>query len=492
MANNDNKQASATNSPAHEPAASPQSPQPGGASSHIKPNGWALLPFVVFIVIYLGAGITFQTLGADMAFYQFPAATAMFIAVIVAFAMGKGSFDQKFAVFARGAGNQNVITMLMIFILAGAFSTVMSQMGGLDSTVNLGLSLIPVHFLAAGIFVISAFMSLATGTSMGTVGAVVPIAVGIADKTGLAVPLFLGACMSGSMFGDNLSIISDTTIAATRTQGCDIRDKFRMNLRIALPAAVVCLLLYLLLGSSTGGAATAESYSYDLVKVVPYLLVLGLALGGMNVFLCLVIGIFLAGGIGIWCATLDIASFAQAVWAGFTSMNEVFFLSLLCAGASELIARNGGLVWLVEKLRHMMRGPKSAQLGIAALATLADCATANNTIAIITGGGVARDISREYRIDPRRCASLLDIFSCVAQGCIPYGAQLLSAAALATSYGVITNTVDIIGYVWYCWILAAFALLSIFVPYADSHIRKNPWNWEHDKPQSQVKGQEKA
>lgn len=456
-------------------------------AAKIKPNGWALLPFIVFVAIYLGAGLTFQALGTEMAFYQFPAATAMFIAVIVAFAMTKGDFDDKFAVFARGAGNRNIVTMLMIFIMAGAFSTVMSQMGGLESTVNLGLSLIPAHVLAAGVFVISAFMGLATGTSMGTVGAVVPIAIAIADKTGLSAPLFLGACLSGAMFGDNLSVISDTTIAATQTQNCETRDKFRLNLRIALPAAVVCLVLYLLLGSATGAGLQLEDYSFDPIKVIPYLLVLVLALAGMNVFLCLVIGIFLAGGIGLWCGSISISGFAQAIWTGFTSMNEVFFLSLLCAGASELIAKNGGLVWLVEKLRHIMRGPKSAQLGIAALATLADCATANNTIAIITGGDVARDISHEFKIDPRRCASLLDIFSCVAQGCIPYGAQLLSAAALATSYGVMLNTVDIIGYVWYCWILAVFALISIFVPFADSHIRKDPWNWEHDKPQSKVK-----
>lgn len=450
-----------------------------------KGHGAALLPFLLFIVIYLGAGLIFQAQGVDMAFYQFPSVTAMFIAVLAAFFMGKGTIDEKFAVFAKGAANVNVLTMLIIYILAGAFSTVASEMGGRDATVNLGLSIVPVQFLAAGVFIISAFMGTATGTSMGTISAIVPIAVGVADKGGLSIPLFLGACVGGAMFGDNLSMISDTTIAATRTQGCEMRDKFRVNFFIALPAAVVTIILLLIFGRPETVTPLGD-LSYNIIKVVPYLLVLVLALVGMNVFLVLTIGIFSAGIVGMATASMTIAGFAQAIWNGFTGMNEVFFLSLFCGGLSEMIAHNGGITWLVEKLRGMMKGNKSAQVGIAALVSLADCATANNTVAIIVSGNVAKDMSREYKVDPRRTASLLDVFSCVFQGIIPYGAQLLTAAALTVSYGVTINTVDIIPNLWYCWILAVVGIASIFIPFADGICRKDPWNWEYDVATSGV------
>ena len=456
-----------------------------------KGNGWSLLPFLIFIAIYLGAGLYFQHQGVGMAFYQFPSVTAMFIAVLAAFAMTRGSINQRFAIFARGASNLDVLTMLMIYILAGAFSSVASAMGGRDATVNLGLSIIPVQFLAAGVFIISAFMGTATGTSMGTIGAVVPIAVGVAEKGGLSIPLFLGACVGGAMFGDNLSMISDTTIAATRTQGCEMRDKFRVNFYIALPAAVVTLILLLVFGRpDTIEALPPLEYSF--VKVLPYLLVLVLALVGVNVFLVLTLGIFVAGAVGVFTGAMDIPAFAQSIWNGFTGMNEVFFLSLFCGGMSELIAHNGGIVWLVEKLRKMMRGNKSAQVGIAALVSLSDCAVANNTVAIIVSGNVAKDMSREYKVDPRRTASLLDVFSCVFQGVIPYGAQLLSASALAVASGISINPIQIIPNLWYCWVLAVFGILSIFVPFADNICRKDPWNWEYDCAESGVEAKKEA
>lgn len=448
-------------------------------------NGLALLPFLIFIAIYLGAGLILQAKGEEMAFYAFPSVTAMFIAVLAAFCMGKGSLNEKFAVFARGAANENVLTMLMIYVLAGAFSQVAADMGGRDATVNLGVSIVPGQFLAAGIFLISAFMGTATGTSMGTVTAIIPIAVGVAERGGISVPLVVGACVGGAMFGDNLSMISDTTIAATRTQGCEMRDKFRVNFFIALPAAILTVAVLLVLGRPET-VPDMEQFTYSLIKVVPYLAVLALALLGLNVFLVLVIGIFAAGAIGMASGDLTVVTFAQSIWNGFTSMNEVFFLSLFSGGISEMIAHNGGIVWLIEKLRRMMKGNRSAQLGIAALVGLSDCATANNTVAIIVSGNVARDMSREYRVDPRRSASLLDVFSCVFQGIIPYGAQLLSAAALTTSCGYLINTVEIVPYMWYCWLLAAFGLLSIFVPYADGACRKDPWNWEYDVAESGV------
>ena len=449
-------------------------------------GGLALIPFLIFIIIYLGAGLLLQAQGKEMAFYQFPSVTAMFIAVLAAFCMGKESINEKFSVFARGAANENVLTMLMIYILAGAFSTVAKAMGGVDSTVNLGLSVIPVQLLTAGVFVISAFMGSATGTSMGTITTIVPIVVGVADRSGLSIPMLLGACVGGAMFGDNLSMISDTTIAATRTQGCELRDKFKVNFFIALPAAAITVVILLLVGRPETVAPMGD-LSFSIVKVLPYVAVLVLALIGVNVFLTLTIGIFSAGIIGMIGGELTVFTFAQAIWDGFTGMSEIFFLALFCGGLSEMIAHNGGITWLIEKLRGMMKGNKSAQVGVAALVSLADCATANNTVAIIVSGNVARDISREYKVDPRRTASLLDVFSCVFQGIIPYGAQLLTAATLTTlNYDIVMSPVEIVPYMWYCWILAAFGLLSIFVPYADGTCRKDPWNWEYDVAESGV------
>ena len=386
-----------------------------------KPNGLALIPFVIFIAIYMGAGVYYQVKGKEMAFYQFPSVTAM--------------------------------------------------------------------FLAAGLFVISAFMGTATGSSMGTVSAVIPIAVGIAEKGGLSLTVVIGAVVGGAMFGDNLSMISDTTIAATRSQRCEMRDKFRVNFLVALPAAVVTLILLLFIGRPEV-VMPLEALPFDIIKVLPYVLVLVLALCGLNVFFALTIGIFSAGIIGICAGDMTIAGFAQSVWTGFTSMNEVFFLTLLCGGMSELIAKNGGIAWIIQKLRAVMKGNKSAQVGIAAMVSLCDCATANNTVAIIVAGDMARDVSHEYQVDPRRTASLLDIFSCVFQGIIPYGAQLLSAAALTnatvSSAELYTSPAAIVGGMWYCWLLAAFGLLSIFVPYADGVCRKDPWNWEYGCAQSGV------
>ena len=461
----------------------------GNTLNNKKANGLALLPFLVFIVVYMGAGLVYQSKGVDMAFYQFPSVTAMFLAVLVAFIMFKGSINEKFDTFAKGAANVDVLTMLIIYILAGAFATVAAEMGGRDATVNLGLSLVPVQFLAAGLFVIAAFMGTATGTSMGTISAITPIAVGVAEKGGLNMMVVLGAVIGGAMFGDNLSMISDTTIAATRSQRCEMRDKFRVNFLVALPAALVTLVLLLFIGRPEV-VMPLEALPFDIIKVVPYILVLVLALCGLNVFFALTIGIFSAGIIGICAGDMTIAGFAQSVWTGFTGMNEVFFLTLLCGGMSELIARNGGIAWIIQKLRRVMKGNKSAQVGIAAMVSLCDCATANNTVAIIVAGDMARDVSHEYKVDPRRTASLLDIFSCVFQGIIPYGAQLLSAAALTnatvTSPELYTSPAGIVGGMWYCWFLAAFGLLSIFVPYADGVCRKDPWNWEYGCAQSGV------
>ena len=404
----------------------------GNTLNSKKANGLALIPFLIFIVVYMGAGLIYQAQGVEMAFYQFPSVTAMFLAVLVAFIMFKGSINEKFDTFAKGAANVDVLTMLIIYILAGAFATVAAEMGGRDATVNLGLSLVPVQFLAA--------------------------------------------------------MISDTTIAATRSQHCEMRDKFRVNFMIALPAAILTIVVLLLVGRPETVTAVGD-LSYSFIKVIPYLLVLILALVGMNVFLVLTIGIFAAGIVGIATGSMDLAGFAQAIYNGFCGMNEVFFLTLLCGGLSELITKNGGIEWIIQKLHNVMKGNKSAQVGIAAMVSLCDCATANNTVAIIVAGDMARQVSHEYKVDPRRTASLLDVFSCVFQGIIPYGAQLLTAAALCNATvtnGSVISGANILGSLWYCWFLAAFGLLSIFIPFADGVCRKDPWNWEYDCAESNV------
>ena len=441
-----------------------------------RSNPFALLPFIIFIAIYLGAGLYFQSAGVSMAFYQFPSVTAMFIAVLSAFCLSRDPVMFKFGIFSKGAGNDNIMTMLMIYILAGAFSAVAAAMGGRDATVNLGMSLIPPQFLTVGIFLISAFMGTATGTSMGTVAAIIPIAAGMAEKSGIPAPLILGACVSGAMFGDNLSMISDTTIAATRTQGCELKDKFKMNFLIALPAAILTIAVFLMAG--TPSAVLSGNTDYTLLKVLPYTAVLLLALLGVNVFLVLVSGIFLSGFIGLMDGTLSVISFAQQIWTGFTGMSEAFFLALFCGGISEMISYYGGIAWLIEKLQGNIHSSRTAQLGIAVLVSLVDSATANNTVAIIVSGGVAKKIAARFHVDPRKSASLLDIFSCVFQGIIPYGAQLLTAAALASQSGLAITALDIVPHMWYCFFLAAFGLLSIYVPYADYAVRKNPWKGE--------------
>ena len=427
-----------------------------------KSSGLALLPFAVFIVIYLGAGMILQSRGIEMAFYQFPAVVAMFIAVLIAFAMNyKAGINENFKVFARGAASEDIMNMLMIFLLAGAFSAVAKAMGGVEATVNFGVSIIPASLITAGMFIIAAFLGTATGTSMGTIGALVPIALGMVDKAGLSLPLVMAACVSGAMFGDNLSMISDTTIAATRTQNVELKDKFRTNFWIALPAAIVTIVLLVIFGRPETAKAI-EASGYDIVKVLPYLLVLILALIGVNVFLVLTIGIFSAGIIGMAYGDLTFLSFAGEIWAGFQGMIEVFLLSMFIGGTAEMAKHYGGLNWLIEKMSGMIKGKKSAQVGMSALALLTDMATANNTIAIIVDGPMAKEISAEYGVDPRKTASILDIFTCIMQGLIPYGAQFLLVASLSEGR---VSPGDVIPNNWYLFLLAGFAILSYFVPW---------------------------
>lgn len=438
-------------------------------------NGWALVPFLLFIVIYMGAGIILQVQGVEMAFYKFPSVVAMSIAVIAAFFMfHRAGINENFKVFARGAASEDVVTMLMIYLLAGGFSAVAGAMGGIEATVNLGVSVIPVHLLTAGIFVISAFMATATGTSMGTVGAVVPIAVGIVDKAGLSMPLVMAACMSGAMFGDNLSMISDTTIAATRTQGVELKDKFRTNFWCAFPAAVIAFVLLIIFGRPEH-VVVLEYGNFELIKVLPYLLVLALALLGMNVFLVLLIGILSAGIIGTVYGDFTPVGFATEVWNGYQSMIEVFLLSMFGGGLAELTAHYGGLQWMIEKLSGICKGKKSAQAALCVLAGLTDMATANNTVAIIVDGNMARSISEKYHIDPRKTASILDSFTCIFQGMIPYGAQFLLVASLTKGR---VSPLDIIPLFWYLFLLGFFTVLSFLIPCYEKLTLPGTWDWE--------------
>lgn len=447
-------------------------------------SGLALIPLLFFIVIYLGVGIVLHSKGVEMAFYQFPSVVAMTIAVILAFLMyHKTGIDNNFKLFARGAGDENIMTMLMIFLLAGAFSSVASAMGGVSSTANLGLAIIPPRFIVPGIFVIAAFLSTATGTSMGTVGAIVPIAYQMAKTADLNMSFVVAAVLTGAMFGDNLSMISDTTIAATRTQGVDLKDKFRTNAWISIPSALIAIALMVIF--SKGGTVTG-SLEYSLIKVIPYVLVLGLALLGLNVFAVLIIGILSAAAVGVGTGAIGLMEVAAKIWAGYQGMIEVFILSMFVGGLAELTKHYGGLKWIIDKTSKLFKGPKSASVGIAALTALTDAATANNTVAIIVTGEIAKEISEKYKIDPRRTASFLDIFSCIMQGFIPYGAQFLLIASLTKNS---VNPTSMIPYNWYLIILGIMSLISVIIPSYNKIVCKGEWNWEHMEPEHEVKKQ---
>jgi Na+/H+ antiporter NhaC len=438
----------------------------------------ALVPFLVFIGVYLGVGVKLTTGGEAMGFYAFKAPIAVILGIIAAFFLIKGSVDEKFEIFIKGCGEENIIIMCIIYLLAGAFSNVSSQMGGVDATVNLGLTIIPPSLITVGMFVIASFISIATGTSVGTIVALAPIGIGFAEKTTISMPLMLGSLIGGAMFGDNLSVISDTTIAATRTQGVHMKDKFRCNISMALPAMITTIVLLLIFGRPDVAPAK-EVYEYDIVKVIPYIFVLVTALAGMNVFIVLVSGTVISGAIGLYYGSFGLLDLSNHIYDGFVGMFEIFLLSLLTGGLAALVKHGGGLDWITEKIRGSIKGRRSAELGIAAMTALTDAAVANNTVAIIIDGPIARNICEEFKVDPRRSASLLDSFGAIFQGFIPYGAQLLMAVQFTE--GAVTPF-QVMPYLWYQFALAFFVILSIYVPFADGYIKKHPWDFENWKP----------
>lgn len=389
-----------------------------------KGRAIALLPIGVFLIIFLGAGIVFKD------FYAMPAIVAFLIALFVAFLQNKElSFNKKIEVIAKGVGEENIITMSLIFLCAGGFSGAVTAAGGVDSTVNLGLSLIPAHFAVAGLFLIGCFISVSMGNSMGTIAALAPIAVGISEKTGFALSICIGAVVCGAMFGDNLSMISDTTIAAVKTQGCEMKDKFKANFFIVLPAAIITVLIFWFVTRNMN-FHLEENLSYSLWEVLPYMVVLLGALIGINVFVVLISGIVISLIVGVSMGHIALSEMFQVVGNGVTSMYDITVISIIVACIVSLVKEHGGIQFILNLIKSKINGRRGAEFGIALLALFVDACTANNTVAIVMTGPIAKEISEEFDVDPRRSASLLDMFTSVGQGIIPYGAQLLSAATL--------------------------------------------------------------
>lgn len=417
-----------------------------------KSNGLALIPLGVFIIVYLGISIIAKSFYAVSVIIPFLAAalTALFI-------NRREKLDKKIEVFCKGAGDTNILLMILIFILAGAFAGVARDMGAVDSTVNLGLFLLPSSLLIPGVFIIGCFISLSIGTSMGTIVALVPIAVGIADKTGISTALAVGAVVSGAMFGDNLSIISDTTIAATKTQGCEMKDKFKMNFIIVLPAAIITTIIFILL-TRNATIVNLDALDFNIFKIIPYIVVIITSLIGLNVIIVLLLGLGLSGLIGIIFGSFDIIGLFNSISNGIGAMSELIIISLLISGTIEIIKFNGGIDFILSKGLRRFKSKRGAEYGIAVLTSLVDICTANNTIAIVTVGPIAKDISNEFDLEPKRVAGIMDLFSCAFQGIIPYGAQLISASGLA-----VLSPFAIMKFLFYPYLMVISAIIFIYL-----------------------------
>lgn len=414
---------------------------------------WALSPLFVFLCLYLVTSIIVND------FYKVPITVAFLVSSCYAIAITRGlKLDQRVYQFSVGASNKNIMLMIWIFILAGAFAQSAKQMGAIDATVNLTLHILPDNLLLAGIFIASCFISLSIGTSVGTIVALTPVATGLALKTGIDLPFMVAIVVGGSLFGDNLSFISDTTIASTKTQGCVMRDKFRVNSMIVIPAALIVLIIYIVQGVSI--TAPPQVQEIEWLKVIPYLVVLGTAIAGINVMIVLLLGIVSTAIIGFITGSFGIFDWFGAMGNGIIGMGELIIITLLAGGMLETIRYNGGIDFIIKKLTRHVNGKRGAELSIAALVSIANLCTANNTIAIITTGPIAKDIAGKFNLDRRKTASILDTFSCFIQGIIPYGAQLLMAAGLAK-----ISPISIVGNLYYPFTMGTFALLAILFRY---------------------------
>lgn len=426
-----------------------------------KPNPWALLPLWVFLISYVVVSI----LAGD--FYKMPITVAFVIASTVAITTSKGkNLTEKIESFCKGAADANIMLMVLIFILAGAFAQTTKAMGAVESTVNLTLWLLPAKLLVPGIFLAACFVSISVGTSVGTIVALTPVAAGIAAKTGVPTALITAAVVSGAMFGDNLSFISDTTIVATRTQGCRMKDKFRTNLRIVLPFAIITTVLYFLIGQTEG--INYEIGKVNWVHVLPYLAVLGAAVAGVHVMTVLLGGTVFAGIIGLLTGDFTMWGWTGAMGTGITGMGELIVVTILAGGMLEMIRINGGFDWIIQKMTKKTNSVRGAELSIAGLVSFANLCTANNTIALIMAGPIAKEIATRFKIPANRSASILDIFSCFVQGAIPYGAQLLMAAGLAK-----LSPIAIMQYLYYPYLLGVGAFLAIWFGYPRKKAKKS-------------------
>lgn len=413
----------------------------------------ALSPLMVFILFYLVTSI----IAGD--FYKIPITVAFMVSSIYAVIIFNGKpLMARINTFSRGAATEQMMLMIWIFVLAGAFAYSAKQMGSIDATVNLTLWLLPPQMLLAGMFLAACFVSISIGTSVGTIAALVPIAAGVAEETGLSVAMMTAIIVGGSFFGDNLSFISDTTIMATQTQNCRLSDKFRVNIFIAAPAALIILVVYILMGQATN--ATQQIPPVEWIKVTPYLVVLITAILGMNVMAVLTIGILLTGIIGFFTGGFDLYGWFGAMGEGILSMGELIIVTMMAAGMLELIRQQGGIDFIIRLLTRRVSSKRGAELSIAALVSLVDICTANNTVAILTVGGISKEVGDRFGVDNKKCASILDTFSCTIQGIIPYGAQMLIAAGLAS-----LNPVAILPYLYYPITLGIVALLSILLRY---------------------------
>lgn len=422
----------------------------------------ALLPLFVFLGLFIGAGVYFQRQGVDFAFYQLPSVIAILPAIILALILSKQKLNQSIDTFISGIGHSNIIAMCLIYLLAGGFAAVAKATGGVDATVALGLSFIPSNLLLPGFFVIAAFIATAMGTSMGTIAAVAPIALGVADQAQIDYAIMAGAVMSGALFGDNLSIISDTTIAATRTQGCDMKDKFRENLIFAIPASLLTLIAFIFAGQGQAELATQD---IDLIKVLPYLTILILAVAGLNVFVVLTLGILLAGVTGLLTMDYGLILFGKDIYAGFSNMQEIFILSMLVGGLAALMQQQGGLAFVSKQIEKLITrfskaqgeaSCRAAELGMAGIVAVTNSCVANNTVSIVVTGDIAKDLAEKHGVSPKRAASVLDIFACIIQGLIPYGAQAL---LIASTFSI--TPLAAVSHAWYCMILAVVAVVIV-------------------------------
>lgn len=412
----------------------------------------ALSPLLVFLILYLATSIIAQD------FYKVPIAVAFLVSAVYALLTVKGTMNERISIFAKGAGNPTMVLMLAIFILAGAFAASAKAMGAVDTTVNLALRYLPEQAILPGIFLASCFISLSIGTSCGTIAALTPLAVGIAQQSGISVPLMVGLVVGGTYFGDNLSFISDTTIVATQTQGCSMKDKFRVNIRIVAPVALVMLVVYFLMGNQVNTPTYIEEVNFWLV--IPYLAVVVLAICGVNVLLTLGIGILLTGIIGIAQGIYDVFGWFSAINEGMMGMSELIIVTILAGGMLEIIRHNGGIDLIIKALTRRIDSQRGGELSIAALTCLVNICTANNTVAIITTGPIAKDIAQRFHIDPRKSASILDTASCFIQGLLPYGAQVLIAAGLSG-----LNPIAIIPHLYYPMLIGVALLLAILFRY---------------------------